>query len=156
MSKLRIALKIIVYLLSITLSIFSALIGYDAYNLASQGIIVGKSSTVQGTEYVNISVPITIRVPGYFFDLSRINITIIIIDEKNHQYARDCELIPYIPLSGEKNITIELSLPITVAQQWVNGSITLYSKFIIRFWFSKYNYDFLGFGIAGRSELQRE
>ncbi|MHA1615704.1 MAG: hypothetical protein ACTSX9_00085 [Candidatus Njordarchaeales archaeon] len=155
MSTISKVLKAIVLILSILLSVFSAVIGYDAYRLANYGIYIGETTSVQGEEYVNITVPIVIKNVGYFFDLSNINITVILFDNYNRSHARDTEIIDYIPLKGEKNITIELSIPLSVGMQWMNGTIELYIKFIIRFWFSKYGFAFVGFGIAGVSVLER-
>ena len=78
----------------------------------------------------------------------------LIMDNNDNIYDKDTEVIEHIPVGGSETATLSLSIPIDVAQEWQNGNIDLFAKLYFIFWFGKYDYRLIKFGIVGVSELR--
>jgi len=154
MSILSNSLKALAIILGLILSAGSTLIALDAQNLAKSGVkIVNQNSETLADEVV-LTVEIEIDNTGYFFDIYGVNITLLIMDNNDNIYDKDTEVIEQIPVGGSETVTLSLSIPIDVAQEWQNGNIDLFAKLYFIFWFGKYDYRLIKFGIVGVSELR--
>ncbi len=157
MSKLSKTLKAITILLSLLLTAGSTLIAYDAQRLASSGVeFIPPPPGERIGDYVVFNVSIRIKNTGYFFDIYDVNITILVIDEEGNRHAKDSKVHPELKLGESALLTLTLKIPATVIDEWNAGNIELYWKLIFKFWFGKYGYKLIMFGIAGKGSLRGE
>ncbi len=153
MTLLSKSLKALAIILSLILSAGSALIALDAQNLSQGGINVTDQGSTTTETTVDLYLVINVKNTGYFFDIYDVNLTIVIVDQDGRIYDRDMKIIPKILVGGSQNIRLDVSIPIDVAISWQNGTIKLFAKLYFVFWFSKYDYKLMKFGIAAKTEL---
>ncbi len=156
MTVLSKSLKAIAIILSLILTAGSTLIAMDAQKLSSGGIRVVDQGSNTTSSSVDLYLIIDVNNTGYFFDIYNVNITILIIDNENHLIDSDTKLVSKIPIGGSTRIRLDVSIPIDIAMDWQNGAIKLFAKLYFIFWFGKYDFKLMKFGIVARSELSGE
>lgn len=147
------SLKAIAIILSLILTAGSTLIAIDAQKLASEGIIISDQGSNTTGSSVDLYLVIDVKNTGYFFDIYEVNLTILIIDDSNQIIDSDTEIVHKIPVGESARIELNVSIPIEIAMEWQNGTIKLYAKLYFVFWFGKYDYKLMKFGIVAKSEI---
>jgi len=147
------SLKAIAIILSLILTAGSTLIAMDAQKLAGGGIVVSDQGSNTTESSVDLYLIMNVKNTGYFFDIYDVNLTILIVDNNGHIIASDSEIVHKILVGSSAQIRLDVSIPIDIATDWQNGAIKLYAKLYFVFWFGKYDFKLMKFGIVAKSEL---